>query len=209
MLAAGLLAEQQLQLTSHLGTHSLALGLFGGGLGLAHGLLAARVVAARSRRAPGRRSSGRARRCSGPSAGVAAGVLASRWLHPTDVDYAMVAGASLLGHSAGLGAGPPGLRARGGPGAGDAQRAARSARADAAAGGRAAGDGRRHAGGAGDRSAPARPGGRRRRHRLRRRAGRAGPQPSSRRTGTAIARPWAAATWARRSAARRRRPRPT
>ena len=34
-----MLAEQQLQLTSHLGTHSLALGLFGGGLGLANGVL--------------------------------------------------------------------------------------------------------------------------------------------------------------------------
>ena len=102
LLAAGLLAEPRLQLTSHLGAHSLALGLFGGGLGLANGLLAASVVEPdRDARFATQQRAGGA--LLGASAGMAAGVLASRWLRPTDVDYAMVAGASLLGHSAGLG----------------------------------------------------------------------------------------------------------
>ena len=143
-----------------------------------------------------------------PAPGVAAGVLASRWLHPTDVDYAMVAGASLLGHSAGLGVarlwfapeeddrgqqiGPadrrePILRLGGallGMGGGMlAARATDLRPLDLVAGGIGTGYGAV--------------------------LGALAPEPSPATTGTAIARRWAAATWARRSAAWRRRPRPT
>ncbi len=102
LLAAGLLAERTWQLSDSLGSHTVELALFGAGIGAAHGLLAGRVVEpSTSAMLAGRQLGGAV--LLGTSAGLAAGVLSSKWIDPTANDYLGVAGASVLGHSAGLG----------------------------------------------------------------------------------------------------------
>ena len=102
MLAAGMLAERQLHLSETMGPQALGLGLFGAGVGLAHGLLIGELVQPDDGAAHAGQQQGGAA-LLGASAGLAGGLLASRWLDPTVMDYVAAGGASVLGHSAGLG----------------------------------------------------------------------------------------------------------
>jgi hypothetical protein len=102
LLGAGLLAEQRLRLSETLGPHALAVGTFGMGAGAAHGLLVGRLVQANEGDALASRQRGGAV-LFGASAGLASGLLVSRWIRPDFRDYLAVTGASVLGHSAGLG----------------------------------------------------------------------------------------------------------
>jgi hypothetical protein len=102
LAAAAVLAEPRLHLAERLDGTALGVGLWGAGVGAAHGLLASRVVEPdTSRPLADRQTQGAL--LLGASAGLGAGLVVGTWVRPTAVDYAGVTGASLLGHSLGLG----------------------------------------------------------------------------------------------------------
>ena len=102
MLAAGIAAERTLQLSDSLDVNALPLALFGAAVGSAHGYLVGRVIAPDDSSQFAFQQKGGAV-LMGASAGIASGVLAAKWARPTGNDYLGMAGASALGHSAGLG----------------------------------------------------------------------------------------------------------
>jgi hypothetical protein len=102
MLAVGIAAERTLQLSDSLDLNAVPLALFGAAVGSAHGYLVGRVIEPDEGSPFASRQKGGAV-LMGASAGIATGVLAAKWARPTGNDYLGMAGASVLGHSAGLG----------------------------------------------------------------------------------------------------------
>jgi hypothetical protein len=102
MMAAGVLAERAWRLSDTLDRQALPLGLFGAAVGAANGYLVGRVLAPDDSSPYAYQQKGGGV-LLGASAGLATGVLTSRWVRPTFNDYLGMTGASALGHWAGLG----------------------------------------------------------------------------------------------------------
>lgn len=104
LLATSLVLEPQLRLATELGPNAPGLALAGALAGGFHGLLAVEVLSPDHAGSLGvRQQYGGA--IAGASAGLASGLVLSKWLRPTGYDYVAALTASALGHSLGFGLG--------------------------------------------------------------------------------------------------------